>query len=158
MEEKLHCSQCQKLIEKRQFFNIDDKPVCYQCAFGDVEPLPIYPIGYVKENNDDRKAIIKLYPEQKQFMYMLEEEEELCVVFYFHETINIKTVFNRGRRGDGKRVGVFASRTPRRTSRIGITEVKLLKVEGLDLYVSGLDAFQGSPILDIKSVVKKKEL
>jgi tRNA (Thr-GGU) A37 N-methylase len=53
-------------------------------------------------------------------------------------------------------VGVFASRTPRRTSRIGVTNVELLKISGQDLYVKGLDAFQGSPVLDIKAIGKIK--
>lgn len=37
-----------------------------------------------------------------------------------------------------------------RFSRIAITDVKLIRVEGTTLYVSGLDALDGSPVLDIK--------
>jgi tRNA (Thr-GGU) A37 N-methylase len=60
----------------------------------------------------------------------------------------VKSTFKRGL--DGKEVGVFASRTPYRLSRIGIQDVKLVKVEGTTLYVEGLDAINGSPVLDIK--------
>jgi tRNA (Thr-GGU) A37 N-methylase len=45
-----------------------------------------------------------------------------------------------------------------RTSRIGITDVKLFKISGLNLYVKGLDAFQGSPVLDIKATIKNKNM
>jgi tRNA (Thr-GGU) A37 N-methylase len=57
-------------------------------------------------------------------------------------------VFARGY--DGKQVGPFASRTPDRLTPIGVTEVELLKVDGTKLVVRGLDAFNGTPVLDIK--------
>jgi len=47
-------------------------------------------------------------------------------------------------------VGVFASRTPNRLSKIAIQDVTLVKIEGTTLYVEGLDAINGSPVLDIK--------
>ena len=81
-------------------------------------------------------------------MYKLDEEPYLTIVYYLHKVTSIQTVFNR--RIDGKRVGVFASRTPHRLSRIAIQDVKLLKIEGTNLYVEGLDAMDGSPVLDIK--------
>ena len=156
MKNEIFCSECHKKIHDIKFFYIDEKPICYRCIFGDVKPVSIYPIGFVKSNEPWREAIITLYSQQKRFMYRLEEEKEICVVYYFHEIDAIKTIFNRGKKGDGKRVGVFASRTPRRTSRIGVTNVKLLKIAGQDLYVRGLDAFQGSPVLDIKAIGKIK--
>lgn len=151
----MFCFECEKKIENKQFFYIDEKPICYKCVFGDIEPVSIYPIGFVKSNDPWGDAIITLYPQQKKFMYKLEEEKEICVVYYLHEINAINTVFNRGKKNSGKRVGVFASRTPKRTSRIGITTVKLLQISGLDLKVKGLDAFQGSPVLDIKSARRK---
>ncbi len=47
--------------------------------------------------------------------------------------------------------GVFASRAPARPNRIGITTVRLVSRDGLRLYVTGLDAVNGTPVLDIKS-------
>ena len=47
-------------------------------------------------------------------------------------------------------LGVFATRTNLRPNPIGLTLVELLKVEGNTLTVRGLDAFDGTPILDIK--------
>jgi tRNA-Thr(GGU) m(6)t(6)A37 methyltransferase TsaA len=47
-------------------------------------------------------------------------------------------------------VGVFAIDSPTRPNPIGLSLVKLLRIEGRDLYVSGLDLFDGTPILDIK--------
>lgn len=58
-------------------------------------------------------------------------------------------VHPRGRR-DMPLLGVFVTRTPYRPNPIGLTLVELLKVEGNVVTVRGLDAFDGTPILDIK--------
>jgi tRNA-Thr(GGU) m(6)t(6)A37 methyltransferase TsaA len=46
--------------------------------------------------------------------------------------------------------GVFATRSPRRPNPIGLTVVRLLGREGLNLHVAGVDMLDGTPILDIK--------
>ena len=46
--------------------------------------------------------------------------------------------------------GIFATRAPRRPNAIGITTVELLGVEGNVLKVRGLDAIDGTPVIDIK--------
>jgi tRNA (Thr-GGU) A37 N-methylase len=74
-----------------------------------------------------------------------------------HLTHHIKTKFRRGKEGIGKEVGVFASRTPHRTSRIAISDVELIKVENGGVFVKGLDAFEGSPVLDIKALKNKNK-
>ena len=89
-----------------------------------------------------------MFPSQKSFLYKIEEERYLTIVYYLHQVKQIKSVFKRGL--DGKEVGVFSSRTPDRLSRIAIQSVTLVKVEGTSLYVDGLDAVDGSPVLDIK--------
>ena len=47
-------------------------------------------------------------------------------------------------------LGVFATRTMLRPNPVGLTLVELVKVEGNVLTIRGLDAFDGTPILDIK--------
>jgi len=81
-------------------------------------------------------------------MYRLEDEEYLTIVYYLHKMRRVRSRFKRGL--DGKEVGVFASRTPDRLSRIGIQDVRLLRVAGTTLVVEGLDAIDGTPVLDIK--------
>ncbi len=46
--------------------------------------------------------------------------------------------------------GVFSSRSPSRPNPIGLTKVKLLKVENNKLFVDRIDALDGTPVLDIK--------
>jgi len=81
-------------------------------------------------------------------MHKLEEEECVTIVYYLHKARPIRSRFKRGL--DGKDVGVFASRTPDRLSRIGIQDVRLLRVEATTLVVEDLDAINGTPVLDIK--------
>ena len=47
-------------------------------------------------------------------------------------------------------LGAFATRTPHRPNPIGLTLVELLEVEGNVVTVRGLDAFDGTPVLDMK--------
>jgi tRNA-Thr(GGU) m(6)t(6)A37 methyltransferase TsaA len=55
-------------------------------------------------------------------------------------------------------VGLFATRTPYRPNPIGMTTVQLLRVEGDILHVRGLDAFDGTPVLDIKPYLVRGDL
>lgn len=62
------------------------------------------------------------------------------------------------RLGGNRRVGVFATRSPFRPNAIGLSSVRLLRVEkseefGPVLYVSGADLMDGTPILDIKPYI-----
>ena len=50
----------------------------------------------------------------------------------------------------GGKIGVFASRSPHRPNPLGLSLVKLEKVEGDTLYLSGIDLIHGTPILDVK--------
>lgn len=50
-------------------------------------------------------------------------------------------------------VGIFAQRASRRPNRLGVTVVTILGHEGSRLRVKGLDAADGSPVLDIKPVM-----
>ena len=51
---------------------------------------------------------------------------------------------------DDRPHGVFATRSPRRPNPIGLTVVELLRREGQELHVRGVDMLDGTPILDIK--------
>ncbi len=55
-------------------------------------------------------------------------------------------------------VGLFATRSPRRPNPIAITAVRLLERRGNRLYVLGLDACVGSPVLDLKPYLRRGDL
>jgi len=80
----------------------------------------------------------------------LEPGQQVMVVFYFHRSRGYDLLQHP--RGDGSRPrrGVFALRSPRRPNPIGVTVADLLAVEGNILRVRGLDAINGTPVLDLK--------
>jgi len=53
------------------------------------------------------------------------------------------------------RVGIFAQRGKNRPNRIGATLCRILRVDGLSLHLQGLDAIDGSPVLDLKPWVQE---
>jgi tRNA (adenine37-N6)-methyltransferase len=53
------------------------------------------------------------------------------------------------------KVGIFAQRGKNRPNRIGITICRVERVEGLRIHVTGLDAVEGTPVLDIKPWVRE---
>jgi len=154
MNRKITCSECKKEIKHGHSFFVDDQPVCYEYLFGPVEPVMIYPIGKVCEVNADGISRIDLFPYQQRFMYKLEEEKWISVVYYLHQVNSMNTVFKRGKKSNGKEVGVFAFRSPHRPSRIAVSDVELVKISNFSLYVKGLDACLNSPVLDIKMARK----
>ena len=151
------CSLCGR--ENKETVTVDGKIICVSCMYGPVEPVKIYPIGFVVNEqqravrgfglkNPEQVSRIELFESQKPFMYKLEDEEKITVIYYLHKSGPVRSVFNRGY--DGKKTGVFASRTPDRLSGLAIQDVSIVKIEGTTLYVRGLDAINGSPVLDIK--------
>ncbi|WP_144300092.1 SAM-dependent methyltransferase [Elioraea rosea] len=75
------------------------------------------------------------------------------VIFLFH-LVDEATVETGARhpRGnpDWPRVGIFAQRGKDRPNRLGSTVCRVLRVEGTVLHVAGLDAVDGTPVLDLK--------
>ncbi|MBN1956416.1 MAG: tRNA (N6-threonylcarbamoyladenosine(37)-N6)-methyltransferase TrmO [Anaerolineae bacterium] len=80
----------------------------------------------------------------------LEPGRRLVVVFCFHRSQGFELLQHpRGDRSRPQR-GVFALRSPRRPNPIGVTEVELVEIVGNVLHVRGLDAIDGTPVLDLK--------
>ena len=80
----------------------------------------------------------------------LDAGQRVMVVFYFHRSQGFDLLqYPRGDRSRPRR-GVFALRSPRRPNPIGVTVVNLVAVKGNTLLVRGLDAINGTPVLDLK--------
>jgi tRNA-Thr(GGU) m(6)t(6)A37 methyltransferase TsaA len=80
------------------------------------------------------------------------------VVFLFHRVPDSEIVTGSRHprdRLDWPKVGIFAQRGKNRPNRIGVTICRLLSVEHLSLAVDGLDAIDGTPVLDIKPYVRQ---
>jgi tRNA (adenine37-N6)-methyltransferase len=83
----------------------------------------------------------------------LDAFSHICVVFHFHLVDEAAVVTGaRHPRGnpDWPLVGMFAQRAKMRPNRLGVSYCALVSVDGLNLHVRGLDAVDGTPVLDIK--------
>ena len=125
------------------------------------------PVGFVRggrtEPNDDSwdatQALIAL--DETQFgaeaLMGLGDFSHIEVVFHFDRVAetDIATAARHPRgRNDWPQVGIFAQRGKARPNRLGVTVCRLISVDGLNLRVRGLDAIAGTPVLDIKPVIK----
>jgi tRNA-Thr(GGU) m(6)t(6)A37 methyltransferase TsaA len=90
----------------------------------------------------------------------LDAFSHLCVAFQFHLVEESDVVSGaRHPRGnpDWPSVGMFAQRAKMRPNRLGVSNCALLSVDGLDLHVRGLDAIDGTPVLDVKPFMREFE-
>ncbi len=88
----------------------------------------------------------------------LEGFSHVWLIFWFH--LNKVSQYHakvHPPRLEGKSVGLFATRTPHRPNPIGLSLVKLEKIEDSVLYFSGIDLVDGTPILDIKPYLPEVE-
>lgn len=122
--------------------------------------INLNPVGVVKteargKEVRDKTVISKIIfrEELTEALEGIEEFSHLFVLFWLHEMSDedrrIMKVHPRGR-SDMPLLGIFATRTPHRPNPIGLTRVKILNIEDNVITVQGLDAFDGTPILDIK--------
>jgi len=81
----------------------------------------------------------------------LDDFSHLLVIFWMHQA-KPPTVLRRRPQGreDMPEVGLFSQRSKHRPNPIGITTVSLVRVSGSEIVVRGLDAINGTPVLDIK--------
>lgn len=96
-------------------------------------------------------AILELSPElDPQVLRGLETFSHIWVIFLFHTVDHPKVLIRPPRLGGSRKVGVLASRSPHRPNPIGLSAVRLLRIDGLRLELGGCDFLDGTPVLDIK--------
>lgn len=96
-----------------------------------------------------KNSIIEIDKKYSDGLLGIEENEFIDVIFYFHRSDSFKLIVQPPRHNHKR--GLLASRSPNRINPIGVTTVKLLKRNGNTLVVAGLDAINGTPVLDIKN-------
>jgi tRNA (adenine37-N6)-methyltransferase len=125
-----------------------------------VEPVATVVGGRAKPFDDDWDAVEAVVRLDERFdpeaLAGLEEFSHVEVVYVFDrvDPVAVETGARHPRGNlDWPRVGIFAQRAKDRPNRIGIGVGRLLGVDGRDLRVAGLDAVDGTPVLDIKPVM-----
>lgn len=127
----------------------------------------VEPIGFVRSTRDAAidddwdgvTAVIELDGSQVQpdATAGMESFSHIEVVFLF-DRVDPAQVCRGSRHPRGNtawpRVGILAQRAKDRPNRIGLTTCRIMRVDGLRIEVAGLDAIDGTPVLDIKPAMR----
>ena len=123
------------------------------------KPIIFHPIGVIRNKFDETSQKSQIKTGQSQIildstlargLQGLEPGQRLMVLFHLDRILDFELLQHpRGDRERPKR-GVFNLRSPRRPNPIGVTVVELISIDENVLMVRGLDAFDGSPVLDLK--------
>jgi len=88
----------------------------------------------------------------------LEDFSHLWVLFHFHKNQSARYHAKvHPPRLNGKTTGVFSTRSPHRPNPIGLSLVEILKIEGPQIHIRGIDLIDGTPVFDIKPYLPQIE-
>ena len=125
-----------------------------------ISPMVLFPMGVIHTPYKRREDIprqgrlseeicqIEVYPEYEEGLKDIDQCTHLFILFWLHLGDRNRLLATPPHSKEEH--GVFATRSPNRPNPIAIDIVRLLKVEGNRLTVKGMDALDGSVILDIK--------
>ena len=130
--------------------------------------IHVRPIGWVENERCDRGedrwggvvSTVVLDPAQfdERAVRGLEDFSHVEILFHFHGTPAIEECRStRHPRGDPRwpAVGIFAQRGAARPNRLGVTRCRLVRIDGLRVTVDGLDALDGTPVIDLKPYMEE---
>jgi tRNA-Thr(GGU) m(6)t(6)A37 methyltransferase TsaA len=124
------------------------------------EDYHFFPVGKVRKHGG--KASIEVFRQYEEALLGLDEFSHIAVLFWFHKNDtphkrHTLQVHPRGNRKNPLR-GIFATRSPVRPNLIGLSTCKIMSVTKSRIKVDGIDAFDGTPVLDIKPCTSARDL
>lgn len=157
----VRCQRCGEMAMAPRTLRLAGRVLCLPCAQKAAEEgVLLRPIGVVHNELVPHQApsrarspssTITIAPELAPALLGLAPGDRLQVIFVFDKAPADAPLQQRRRRDPNEPLrGVFALRSPHRPNPIGLTTVKLLAVEGNVLTVADLDAWDGTPVLDLK--------
>ncbi len=129
--------------------------------------MTLEPVAYVRNDRRDLsdddwgdvESILELSPDlDAESLAGLEDFSHVEVLFFFDKVEAGEIEYgSRHPRGNEAwpRVGIFAQRGKNRPNRLGSCIAKVVKREGRSLHVLGLDAVDGTPVVDLKPVMRE---
>jgi tRNA-Thr(GGU) m(6)t(6)A37 methyltransferase TsaA len=119
--------------------------------FKEPEGMPIQPAGA-----SGVKGIVELFDPFCAGLKDLDGFSHIMLLYFFHRSkgFNLTPVPFM----DTQPRGVFATRAPRRPNPIGLSVVRLLKIDGCKIHIENVDILDGTPLLDIKPYVPEFDL
>ncbi len=123
-----------------------------------------YPDDTVRDRAGHIDGYIEIYNEYAEGLANLDSHPYIFVIAIMHKHIDEnfplrikpRLLLRKGYKlEDLPEIGVFSSDSPSRPNPIGLTLLKITGIEGNTIHVSGLDLFEGTPIVDIKPFAKR---
>ncbi len=105
-------------------------------------------------DTDEEEFYILINPQYIDGLNDLAKFNYIYVIFYAHQISRKPEMMISPPWADGKKVGLFSSRSPVRPNPIGLSIVRIKDIIENRIYTSGLDVFDGTPVLDIKPYIK----
>ncbi len=143
----------QKIAENRakrrqiQMKIVQYKPIgIINSPFKEPKGMPIQPV-----RAKGVSGTVELQPEYEEGLKDIEGFSHIILIYHFHlsegYSLKVKPFLDDTLRG------LFATRAPKRPNPVGVSVVRLEKIEGTTLYISNVDIVDGTPLLDIKPYV-----
>jgi tRNA-Thr(GGU) m(6)t(6)A37 methyltransferase TsaA len=119
-------------------------------------PIGEFHTGMTPQSGAPRQGIlepgttgsIEIYTEYRDALRDMDKCEYIIVIYHLNKSKGWHSFVTPP--GSDRSFGLFATRSPNRPNPIGLGIVKLDSISGCTLSVSGIDAFDGTPVLDIK--------
>jgi tRNA-Thr(GGU) m(6)t(6)A37 methyltransferase TsaA len=118
-------------------------------------PPPTYqvqPVGWIRKQNG--RTLIEIDDQYRPALLGVDALDSLWVLYWFdrNDTPEQRAILQVHPRGnpDNPLRGVFATRAPMRPNLIAMSRVRVLGVEGIRIEIDGIDAFDNTPVLDLK--------
>ena len=105
---------------------------------------------------DGSKGTVEVYKEYMDGLLGLNEFSHIILIYHFHLNTSYKLITKPF--ALDKDLGIFAIRSPVRPNAIGMSIVRLEKVEDNIIYINDVDIIDGTPVLDIKPYVAKFDI
>lgn len=124
-------------------------------------------VGYVRSELKKRKnaprqgylgapeAWLDVLPRYAKCLHRVAAGDEIILLTWLHEAERAVMRVHPGSDKNNPLTGVFGTRSPDRPNPLGLHRVKILQMDGLCLRVGPLEAIDGTPIVDIKTVLTK---
>ncbi len=117
----------------------------------------IFPVGMVRKR--DKRVTIEINQAYEDGLLGLDQNSHIIVLSWFQKSdtpAKRKTLQVHPRRNKANPLtGVFATRSPVRPNPISISACKILSIHGRRIHVEDIDAFDGTPVVDIKPYVPR---
>ena len=114
--------------------------------FTKLDGMPIQPAGA-----KGIKGTVEVFPEYEDGLKDVEGFSHIILLYHFHLSRDFKLRIIPFM--DSVLRGVFATRAPKRPNPIGLSVVKLIKIEGRFLHIENVDIVDNTPLLDIKPYI-----